>query len=209
MARPDWSKVSHCDVASIPRMRWARIMKLIVTVLAVLFGLCSEARAQSAVTGTRGLEFAAAVNQIQRDARGEGLLLVPDGVKDIRGVIVISPREGLGFDVLQDSQWERLARELQFGLVSATIRHISSPPASSIGPGRTPDATAQVLEMLLTELADSRVIRRWRESPSCCGGKKEDSSHGLLHNCRSRRSASWITTAQGLWTWRCSGGSRC
>jgi dienelactone hydrolase len=72
-----------------------------------------------------GPEFAAAVNLRQKDAKVEGRLFLPQKVSRLRGVVVVIGW-GLGFQVYDDPAWRKLAENLEFGLLRATLSHIAA-----------------------------------------------------------------------------------
>jgi hypothetical protein len=102
----------------------------------------------------RGVELAEAVNLIQQDVKGEGVLFLPRSLKSVRGIIV-GIAWGLGNQLYDEQEWQALAETLGFGFLRARIRHISEPNAYLIGPGRIPaDGGVDVLKILLQRFAE-------------------------------------------------------
>ena len=113
------------------------------------------------------MEFAAAVNLVKQDLKGEGMLFLPQGVSRVRAVLVVIGY-GLGFSVYDDPEWRRLAEALEVGVLRAHVRYISEPNASLIGPGRIPrQGAADSLLLLLRRLAEESGHQELTTAPRC------------------------------------------
>jgi dienelactone hydrolase len=71
----------------------------------------------------RGITFAAAVNDIEKDVRVEGTLFVPDGAEPLRAVIVVT-YWGLGQAFYNDLATRRLAEATRSGLLLVSFSNM-------------------------------------------------------------------------------------
>jgi hypothetical protein len=98
----------------------------------------------------RGMEFAAAVDLIQKDLKVEGRLFLPGKVVRARAIIVVM-RWGNGSLVYDDPRWRRLAETLDVCLLRADFSTMSTP--INFMPGRAEVGGADGLSLLVQRLA--------------------------------------------------------
>lgn len=110
----------------------------------------------------RGVEFAAAVNLLQKDVKVDGTLLVPENVRRVRAVIVAT-YWGLGQNFYNDPQVRKFLEATESGLLLARFSNMGPSPQQYRNMFNVDGADALVL--LLQRLAQESGHQELTDAP--------------------------------------------
>jgi dienelactone hydrolase len=111
---------------------------------------------------TPGVEFAAAVNLLQKDAKVDGTLFVPERIRRVRAVIVVA-NWGVGQSFYSDSEVHRLVEMTDSALLLARFSNVG-PSTQQYRNNFSLDGAA-ALVLLLQRLADESGHRELAAAP--------------------------------------------
>lgn len=95
----------------------------------------------------RGMTFAAAVNVPAKNVKAEGLLFVPDSVKQVRSALVII-RYALGNGIHNAQSWRRLCESIDAALLSVRFSGMRSGTGGATGVEQVDAGAGAVVELL-------------------------------------------------------------
>lgn len=169
---------------------------------AVLLAYSESPEAQVVV----GREFAAATNDLERDAKAEGLPFVPESVARIAGVVVILDSGNLAAQLYADDELRQVLRDKRCAAVFARLSNIKptapDQPISSQLLRNAAAGGADALQSLLRRLADESGHRELRDAPMLFWGFSAAASFGTtfaaIHPDRTLGFVRYHTQRRGL-----------
>ena len=95
-----------------------------MTVIALFLGEYHDLYAQK----VEGSEFAAAINDTEGNAKAEGLLFIPSGVKRVAALVVILDYGPASTSLFYDDDLRHVIRQAGCAVLRASITNINTPP---------------------------------------------------------------------------------